>query len=364
MAREYAKAWFSMFTDEDFANQPHSDKWLYLTLLGQPALNYAGVQPINMRRWRKAMRDEHGVPSETDIEKALIRMEHRGYVYTDDDTGEVLVRAFMRSDGVDRQPNVLKSGLRALAQIESPKLAAAMLGELARLAIPETKSDKLAAEIDALLGAARTHLEGLTEGFTEPFPKPFAEPFTEGLPEPFTRPGKTEPFAEPFPEGFPKGSVGVEVGVISRSVGGYVGSSRARSGETSGQTAPGPDSNELPEVKSTSDPEPPIRCKAHIDDPENTDPCGPCANFRKLHERWVERDQRRQAEARSQSVRSAAELRAAEIANCEMCDENGYVGGRVCDHDPEAAERNRRGAARAREALQEALAAKGGRSDD
>lgn len=215
MAREYAKAWFSMFTDDDFASQPHSDKWLYMTLLGQPALNYAGVQPINMRRWRKALRDDHGVPSEADIEKALIRMEHRGYVYTDDDTGEVLVRSFMRSDGIDRQPNVLKSGLRALAQIESPKLASVMLRELDRLTVPEVKNEKLGAEIDRLWSAARTHLEGLAEGFTEPFPKPFAEPFSEGLPEGIPRPGKTEPFTEPLAEGLPEGSVVVEVEVES-----------------------------------------------------------------------------------------------------------------------------------------------------
>ncbi|WP_157226765.1 hypothetical protein [Gordonia soli] len=346
-----------MFTDDDFVNQPHGDKWLYMTLLGQPALNYAGVQPINMRRWRKALRDGHTLPSETDVEKALIRMEERGFVFTDDDTGEVLVRSFMRSDGIDRQPNVLKSALRALAQVESPKLAAVMLDELGRLTVPEVKSDKLGAEIDTLWAAARTHLDRRTEGFTEPFPKPFAEPFTEGLPEPFTRPGKTEPFAEPFREGLPEGSVVVEVGVNSPTADGYVESSRAR-GDDSRTDGRAPDSIEPSQRSSTTnDPEPPIRCKRHLSDPENTTPCGPCANFRKLHANWVERQTRRDAEAKSAEARERAQLRTAEIDACELCDDRGYVGTRVCDHDPAAAERNSRGAAQVREALAAARAA-------
>ncbi len=47
MPREYGKAWFSMFTDDHFTAQPNLDKFLYMTLLGQPSLNYAGVTPIN-----------------------------------------------------------------------------------------------------------------------------------------------------------------------------------------------------------------------------------------------------------------------------------------------------------------------------
>lgn len=364
MAREYAKAWFSMFTDDDFSRQPHGDKWLYITLLGQPALNYAGVQPINMRRWRKALRDDHGMPSESDVEKALIRMEDRGYVYTDDDTGEVLVRSFMRSDGIDRQPNVLKSGLRALAQIESRKLAAVMLGELERLSIPEVKNEKLGAEIDRLWSAARTHLEGLAEGFTEPFPKPFIEPFTEGLPEGFPRPGKTEPFPEPLaeglPEGLPKGSVVVEVEVNSPSEVVKLGGSREASENLSDPSQPELDPIEPPQnPTSTNDPEPPTRCKAHADDPDHNEPCGPCANFRKAHTKWLARQRRRDAEARSSEARERAELRATEIANCGLCDDRGYVGTRVCDHDPETPERNRRGAERVRAAMAAVQAAKG-----
>lgn len=210
MAREYGKVWFSIFTDEHFTAQPAVDKLLYIALIAQPSLNYAGVQPINMRRLRKAMRDGDSLPTERELELSLLRMERLGYVYTDEDTGEILVRSFMRRDEIDKQPNVLKSALRALSQIESHKLAHVMRGELARLTTPAVKSEKIRDEIARLWTAAMTHLEGLAEGITEPLP----EPFTEGLAEPLPRPGETEGLPEPLAEGLPEGSVVVEVEVV------------------------------------------------------------------------------------------------------------------------------------------------------
>lgn len=46
-----------------------------------------------------------------------------------------------------------------------------------------------------------------------------------------------------------------------------------------------------------------------------------------------------------------AELRQLAIANCQLCDNRGYAGTRVCDHDPAAAERAARGRALVRDAL-------------
>ncbi|KXT55591.1 hypothetical protein Y710_18565, partial [Gordonia sp. QH-12] len=295
MPREFAKAWFSMFTDDDFACQDSGDKWLYMVLLGQPALNYAGVQPMNMRRWQRAMRDVSGtVPSEAEMHVRLNRMERRRYVFVDPDTGETLVRTFMRSDGVARQPNVLKSALRALAHVESPKLASVLASELDQLVMPEVKSDKVADDIAALNGAARTHLEGLAEGFAEPFPEPFPEGLPEPLAEGFQRPGETEPFPEPFPEGLEEGSVVVQVGVVSTDPALKVGEYACARDDDPTKTPSSPGSATNP------DHEPPSRCTEHRDLPADVrvPPCGPCANFRKAHERWTERQSRRAAELR------------------------------------------------------------------
>ena len=285
MPREYAKVWFTMWTDEDFCDQPVFDKLLYNVLLSQPPtlLNYSGTQPLSLRRWRKAMRDGDKLPSERDIKAALRRMERRRYVFTDDDTHEVLIRSFIRRDEVAKQPNVLLSALRAAALIESPKLAYIQLAELTdRVVIPEIsgtsdKANSLRKSLKQTLTAALTHLKALSEGLSEPLPEPFAEDFPEGSPPP----GKTEPLPEGFPEGFATGLVEVEVGVDnSPTVGGHLGE------------------------------EPSPFCANH---PGGTnDPCFACGQAKRTHPQRVQawKDKR-------------AKLRADAIKACGLCDEYG-----------------------------------------
>lgn len=285
MPREYAKVWFTMWTDEDFCDQPLFDKLLYNVLLSQPPtlLNYSGTQPLSLKRWRKAMRDGASMPSERDIKAALRRMERRRYVFTDDDTCEVLIRSFIRRDEVAKQPNVLLSALRAAALIESPKLAYIQLIELThRVAIPEIKSEKaerLRRDLAEALEAALAHLKGLSEGLSEPLPEPFAEDFPEGFPPP----GKTEPLPEGFPEGFSGGSVEVEVEVAnSPSVGNHLGE------------------------------EPTPFCADH---PEGTgDACFRCGQAKKTHPKRLHEWKRKRAQ-----------LREAAIKACDICDEYGDI---------------------------------------
>jgi len=369
VAREFGKMWFSMYTDEDFARQPIGDKWLYQVLIGQPGMNYAGVQTINMRRWRKALRDGDAMPSEAEIEKRLIRLEAREFVFTDDETGEVLIRSFMRSDKIVDQPNVLKSALRDAGHVESPKIAAVLLSEIERLGDPKIKTTtpagtKLRASIDELKAAAIAHLEGRTEGISEPFPKPFTEgleePLQEGFSEGLLRPGETEGFTEPFPKPLAVGSVVVEVEVEdSPSRGGSVGV-RARTVEN---VEPQPIESPIGHTEIPSEPandaEPPQRCAKHRAVPADGT-CGPCANFRKAHANWTARQARRHALAKSAAARQAAEVRRAAINQCPMCDDRGYVGTALCGHDPQQAERNAEGADRVRQALAAAKARRAG----
>jgi len=57
----------------------------------------------------------------------------------DDDTEELLVRSFIRNDGVAGQPNVLKMALREAQQTASPRLRSTLATELRRL--PPKRSD-------------------------------------------------------------------------------------------------------------------------------------------------------------------------------------------------------------------------------
>nr|WP_237172549.1 hypothetical protein [Prescottella equi] len=336
MPREYGKAWFSMFTDDHFTAQPNLDKFLYMTLLGQPSLNYAGVTPINFKRWRKAVRDGDRVPSELEVKAALIRLERNDYVFSDDETGEVLVRSFMRRDEVFKQPNVMLSSLRAAAQVESRKLARVLQAELERIALPtvggaSAGSERLRSNLAQAKSDADMHLSRLSEGFSEPFAEPFSEDFPKGLPEPlsegfskgFSRPGEMEPFREGFREGFSEGSVVVEVEVAnSPTADTYVGSACARANET-----------------ATEPPNP--HCPKH---PGGTStPCTACGVARAARRRWDDNERRRQAEeARAEREREAETKRRA-IEACGLCDGDGYRNRRPCDHNPDQDETNARG---------------------
>lgn len=344
MAREYAKNWITTWTDEDFCTQPVFDKLLYQVLLGQPPtlLNYAGVQPLSMRRWRKAMRDGDRMPTEVDIMGALVRLERRRYVFTDDDTCEVLIRSFIRRDEVAKQPNVLLSALRAAALVESPKIAAVLLAELTqRIPLPEIsgtsdKAEKLRQLLKQTMSGAISHLETLSKGLSEPFGEPFSEPFSEG----FTRPAETEPFGEPFSEPFSTGSVVVEVEVVkSPPVVGYFGGERARDDEPPPPQPPHPADA------------PPRTCPKHPNG--TTEKCGPCADARHAHEthqRDQRNTQRAQAAAEAATRRKTAQAAAQAITTCPLCDDDGYRGGRVCDHHDHTTT-NRNGIAKVRAAL-------------
>lgn len=340
MARNYGKLWFNLFSSDDFTRQPRLDKLLYVALIGQQSVNAAGITPLYLRRWARAMRDGEHMATDEEIMLSLIRLEERRYAFTDDYTGELLVRTFIRNDQVDKQPNVLKGAMSDAAALQSPKLAAVLLSELERMTVPVITSAKgpevakrMQQQLDNHVTAALDHLKTLSEGLTEPFPKPFAEDFPEG----FVFPQVGEPLAEGFPEGLSKPPVVVTVAVApSPSADGYVGRARAREAKTA-----------LTEHQATQ--RPPETCTTHPDG--TTASCRACGKARTAADVWDHELTRRLGALRSAEANDAAELRAAQIASCELCDADGYRDGRLCSHDPEDDTRREHGMALVRAAL-------------
>ncbi|NOR03672.1 hypothetical protein HGK72_26840 [Mycolicibacterium fortuitum] len=364
--REYAKNLFTQWSDEDFCNQPIFDKLFFQVLNGQRAVNAAGIQPINFTRWRKAMRDGDQLPTVGDLQAALVRMERRGYVFTDEDTGEVLIRSRIRRDELDKQPTMFLAALRILVVIDSPKFAAVLAGELDRVEVPEVKGDKdyarrLRDSLTHTYDAAREHLKTLADGYPMPFPEPFdgdttghsrgpsTGPSRGGSTGPSPRPGETGPTPGPSqgPTPGPSGSGSVSGSLTLVST--HLGGTRAHARDA--DTAQHGLSDEPP--SDPQDPEPPRRCKKHAATPdaEFDDNCGPCANFRKAHARWQIRERRRHHAALSETAHAQAAARAAAIENCRLCDDDGYRYGSVCDHNPDQAHTNARGIAKVRAAL-------------
>ncbi|MFD6357914.1 hypothetical protein [Nocardia tengchongensis] len=90
-------------------------------------------------------------------------------------------------------------------------------------------------------------------------------------------------------------------------------------------------------------------CAAHPDG--TTAACGPCGEARKARQDHDAALVRAKAAKRTAAARSAAEDRARAIANCALCDSDGYRDTALCDHDPDTADRARRGMAGVRAAM-------------
>lgn len=93
--------------------------------------------------------------------------------------------------------------------------------------------------------------------------------------------------------------------------------------------------------------EPPTRCMKHEGQPDDGTPCGPCADARRARQAWDADQARIGAEREAAERQAAAAARRLAIANCRLCDDQGYVGGRLCDHNPIQAEVNAGGLAKA-----------------
>ncbi|MDO8308584.1 MAG: hypothetical protein Q7V58_09565 [Actinomycetota bacterium] len=83
---------------------------------------------------------------------------------------------------------------------------------------------------------------------------------------------------------------------------------------------------------------PPTRCTAHLEEP-TTFPCGECGDARQEHADWLATARMREADRVRQERDDDLRARRDAIARCVLCDDRGYAGPVVCNHDPEAGPR-------------------------
>jgi hypothetical protein len=138
MPRTEARIFTSIWKDADFLALPPGAQRLYMFLLSQPELSYCGVMPLRPARW---VSKAAGLTL-VDVEQDLKALETAGrvFVVTDEESGELLVRSMMRRDNAWKQPNLLKQAMDSAAEVESPKIRAALLAEVRRLPVDESPS--------------------------------------------------------------------------------------------------------------------------------------------------------------------------------------------------------------------------------
>lgn len=319
MPRDHGRLLCRIWSDEDFRALPRTAQMMYAQLLSQKEINNAGVLPMRVSKWAKGCAEMNELKITADL-AALMDAE---FIHVDTDSEEVLVRSFIRNDGVLKQPNIFKNALRCAESVESAEIRRILASELRRTG--RMDAARVAQELDP----------------RRPDPDPGPNP-SETLREDIETPAETldpsETLSEPFPEPCGVGE-GVGEGEGERSVVGHLGGVRAHAHTRDAHASDAPT------------PKPPSRfCPRHPNGTEQA--CWGCQSARKEFEAYEagesQRQRKRAAADRETAQREAGQRqreRAAAIAACGMCNEDGYVQHIVCTHDPERMPKPGRGAA-------------------
>lgn len=129
MARDRANIHTDIWNDDDFRRLSAQAQLLYLQLLTSATLTYAGVAD-----WRpKRIAALAAGRTSGEIESAAAELVQGLYVVIDTGTEEVLIRSFLKHDGLLQKPNVAKAMVTAYGQVYSMTLKGVIVHELNRL---------------------------------------------------------------------------------------------------------------------------------------------------------------------------------------------------------------------------------------
>lgn len=148
MPRDRANINTDIWNDDDFRSLSAGAQLLYFQLLTSATLTYAGV--ADWRPNRLAALASKQTPKT--VREAGKELSDGLYIVTDEDTEEVLVRSFMKHDGLLHKPNVAKAMVKAYNQVFSLTLKGVIVHELKRLheRFPEWKAFEVREVTDLL----------------------------------------------------------------------------------------------------------------------------------------------------------------------------------------------------------------------
>lgn len=129
MSREFAKTNLSIWQDDDWRELPPPAQHLYQVLSTHPELSYCGVAD-----WRpgRLVSLSKGWTVD-DIQTIADCLEARHFIVRDDVSEEVLVRSWIRFDGLIKQPRLSVSMANAFAAVASNEIRGVIVHELLKL---------------------------------------------------------------------------------------------------------------------------------------------------------------------------------------------------------------------------------------
>lgn len=129
MPRQESRTNMAIWQDADWRTLPFPAQHLYKMLWEHPQLTYCGVAD-----WRPGRIAAMGGGLTSDLVQTLGDcLEARHFIIRDTDTEEVLLRSWVRWDGLMKQPRLAVSYANAYAAVASNDLRAVMVHELLRL---------------------------------------------------------------------------------------------------------------------------------------------------------------------------------------------------------------------------------------
>jgi hypothetical protein len=170
MARDRANINTNLWVDPDWRDLDDAEQRLYMLLTTHPSLSYAGV--ADWRPGRLAAMSRNG--SREGIELAAKGLQAKRFVFIDEGTEEILIRSFLRHDGLLKQPKLAVSMANAFGAVASREIQMIIVNELQRLNTehPDWKAFEVA-QVKVLLKLEGKDMANFTHRFTPSFtPKP------------------------------------------------------------------------------------------------------------------------------------------------------------------------------------------------
>ncbi|WP_308491051.1 hypothetical protein [Microbacterium terrisoli] len=128
MARERATINIDIWSDADFRDLTAPAQSLYFKLTSHPKLDYCGCVEFHPGRLAAMSREM----TSGDVMVAAQELSDKWFCVFDQSTDEVLVRSFLRHDGLMKQPRLAVSAAKAYGAIASNKIRAVVVHELQR----------------------------------------------------------------------------------------------------------------------------------------------------------------------------------------------------------------------------------------
>lgn len=129
MARDHARIYTAIWNDPEWRKLDQPAQHIYMMLVSQPRLSYCGLLDYFPSRLAQMV---SGL-TEPKVRTSVRTLEKSRFLVVDRDTHELLVRSYVRHDGVLARRNMGNAVARALGLVVSQTIRDAVLNELARL---------------------------------------------------------------------------------------------------------------------------------------------------------------------------------------------------------------------------------------